>query len=129
MAINFRNKYLVITVRILLGAMFIFSGVGGLLAGQSMEGVPAAMVANQQALYTMGIFQMIKITEIIAGLMLLTGFLPALGAIAVVPVCVGILIVNGRTAPEYLPMGIAVSLATAFLGYAYWDKYKVLFKR
>lgn len=129
MKTNFRNKYLVVTVRVLLGAMFVFSGIGGLMAGQSMEGVPEAMIANQQALYAMGIFQMIKITEIIAGIMLIVGFLPALGAIALVPVCVGILIVNGRTAPEYLPMGIAVSLATAFLGYAYWDKYKVLFTK
>ena len=124
---NFRNRYLVITIRTILGLIFLGSGVSGLLAGAAMHGVPEPMVAVSQSLWHMGIFQMIKTTEIISGLMLVTGFLPALAALFVVPVCVGIIVFDLHVAPAYIASGIVVSLLTAYLGYAYWDKYKGLF--
>jgi len=126
---NFRNKYFRTTIRVLLGLMFIFSGISGLLAGKSMQGVPPEMVQNTTALWNTGIFQMIKVTEIIAGLMLTAGFLPWLGAIFVAPICIGIIVVNGLTAPAFLPAGIIVTVLNAYLGYAYWPKYKALFDR
>ena len=112
-----------------MGLMFVFSGITGLLAGKSAEGVPASMVETMKVLWSTGIFQMIKGTEIVAGLMLVIGFLPWLGALFLAPVCVGIIVVNAMTAPAYLPMGIIVSIVNGYLGYAYWDKYKVLFVR
>ena len=126
---NFRNKYLVISIRTLVGAMFIFSGIGGLMAGSDMSGVPADMIPFMQSLWDMGIFHMIKITEIVAGLMLITGTLPALAALFLVPICVGIIVVNSCIAPDSLLFGIVISLFVAYLGYAYWDKYKALFQR
>ena len=128
---NFRNKKLVLTVRILLGLMFVFSGVSGMAAGLTgMEGkIPAPMLTTQMQLWDMGIFQMIKITEIVAGLMLIFGFLPALALLFVAPICVGIIVYDLFTVPAYLMSGIVVSLMTAYLGYAYWDKFKGLFER
>ncbi len=126
---NLRHKYVHATVRVLLGLMFIFSGVSGFLAGKSMEGVPADMAQNTQALWNMGIFQMIKVTEIIGGIMMVVGFLPWLGAIFVAPICIGVLVVNGLTAPAFLPAGVVVTVLNAYLGYAYWPKYKALFER
>lgn len=127
--INWRNRKLVITIRIILGLMFLGSGITGLLAGADMKGIPAPMIGVSHSLWYMGIFQMIKTTEIIAGLMLITGFLPALAAIFVSPICIGVLVFNSRIAPMYLPSGIFVTLLTSYLGYAYWDKYKALFVR
>ena len=126
---NMRNRYLLITIRTLLGLLFLFSGVTGLLGGPSAEGIPPAMIAPTQSLWSMGIFQMIKVTETVAGLMLVTGFLPALATIFVAPIAVGIIVFNSRLAPNYLPPGIVVCLFTSYLGYAYWDKYKALFTR
>jgi uncharacterized membrane protein YphA (DoxX/SURF4 family) len=126
---NMRNRYLLITIRTLLGLLFLFSGVTGLLAGPSAQGIPPPMVPATQSLWAMGIFQMIKVTEIVAGLMLISGFLPALATIFIAPLAVGIIVFNARIAPSYLPMGIVVCLFTAYLGYAYWDKYKALFTR
>jgi uncharacterized membrane protein YphA (DoxX/SURF4 family) len=77
----------------------------------------------------MGIFQMIKTTEIIAGLMLVTGFLPALAAIFVAPICIGIIVFSLNVAPAYVGSGIFVAILTAYMGYAYWDKYKSIFVR
>ncbi len=126
---NFRNKYLVITVRTLLGLMFVMSGIGGLMSGSSLENVPAPMIPVMKVLFETGLFQMIKVTEIVAGLMLVTGFLPALAAIFLAPICIGVIVFNARMSPQFLPVGIIVSLATSYLGYAYWDKYKALFER
>jgi len=126
---NFRNRYLIITIRTLFGLMLIFSGVMGFLAGKSMEGVPPDMVESTKVLWNTGIFQMIKVTEIVAGLMLVTGFLPALAAIFVAPIAVGIVVVNSMIAPSYVISGVIVCLLNAYIGYAYWDKYKALFKR
>jgi hypothetical protein len=41
---NFRNRYLIIAVRILLGLIMLASGINGLLMGNSAKGVPAQMV-------------------------------------------------------------------------------------
>jgi putative oxidoreductase len=125
---NFRNRKLVISVRTIFGLFMVFSGVSGIFAGSSMQGIPEPMIPMMKILWATGIFQMIKVTEIVGGAMLVFGFLPALGAIFLAPIAVGIIIVNARTNPAFLPMGIIVALFNAYMGYAYWDKFKALFE-
>jgi len=126
---DFKNKYLVIAVRILFGLFMVFSGISGLLAGPNAESIPAPMVEVTQNLWASGIFQMIKVTEILAGLMLVVNFLPALAAIFLAPISIGVIVFNARLAPAFIPMGIILALLTAYLGYVYWDSYKGLFER
>lgn len=125
---DFRNKYLLTTLRVIFGLFMLFSGVSGLLAGESMEGVPEGMQPTLQMLYDTGLFHMIKITETIAGLMLLVGFLPWLAALALAPLGVGIIVFNANVAPQFVISGVIVCLFLAYLGYAYWPKYKPLFE-
>jgi len=125
---QFRNKYLVSTVRILLGILLLFSGIGGYYSAlHHMSGVPQHMIGYMQALWDTGIFQIIKTTEIMAGLMFVLGFLPWLASLVIAPLCVGIIVVNARVSPESLPIGILPALFNSYLGYVYWDKYKALF--
>ncbi|HRH23250.1 MAG TPA: hypothetical protein PK295_01310 [Candidatus Magasanikbacteria bacterium] len=124
---NFRNRKLAVTVRILLGLFILFSGVSGFMAGSEMKNIPAPMVPTMTHLWNMGIFQMIKTTEIVAGLMLIVGFLPALALLFLAPICVGVIVFDLNVAPEYLASGIVVNVLTAYLGYVYWDKYKAIF--
>lgn len=126
---NFRNKKLVLAARLLLGLFILFSGVSGLMAGSSMQGIPEPMIPVMMVLWKTGIFHMIKITEVMVGLMLLAGFLPALAAIFLAPISVGVIVFNACLSPAFLPAGIIVALFNAYLGYAYWDKYKALFDR
>ncbi len=126
---NFRNRNLVIVLRTVFGLLFTFSGVAGLLTGPSLQGVPAPLVPTMQVLLNTGLFHMIKITETVSGLMLLTGFLPWLAAIFLAPICIGIIVFNARMSPELAPIGVVLSLFDAYFGYAYWDKYKALFKK
>lgn len=126
---NFRNPKIVITLRTILGLFFIMSGVGGMLAGKDLKGVPEAMIPSMKVFMQTGIFYMIKVTEIVSGLMLVTGFLPALAAIFLAPVCIGVLVFHLRMSPESIGAGIFVTVLTSYMGYAYWDKYKALFQR
>lgn len=126
---NFRNRYLVIAIRILLGLVMLASGVSGLMMGNSTNGVPPNMVAFTRVFWASGIFQMVKVTEVVAGLMLVIGLWPALATLFLAPDVVGIVIVNARLMPSFLWIGVIVFLLTAYLGYAYWDKYKPLFTR
>ena len=128
-----RNRIVVIIVRTLLGLMFLGSGISGLYSGtHNMMGVPEAMIPASQTLWNMGIFEMIKVTEIVAGFMLVTGLLPWLAAIFVAPICVGIFVFDFSLHVEssYFISAVLVTLFTAYLGYAYWPtKYKQLFVR
>jgi putative oxidoreductase len=126
---NFRNRYLVIAIRILLGVIMFASGISGLLMGNSTKGVPPQMVTFTQVFWASGIFQMVKVTEIVAGFMLLFGILPALATLFLAPDVVGIVVVNARLIPSFLWVGAIVFVLTAYLGYAYWDKYKSIFSR
>ena len=126
---NFRNRYLVIAVRVLLGLIMLASGISGLLMGNSTQGVPPKMVAFTQLFWASGLFQMVKVTEVVAGLMLLVGVFPALATLFLAPDVVGIVIVNARMMPSFLWLGAIVFVLTAYLGYAYWDKYKPIFSR
>jgi len=126
---NFRNRYLVIVIRTLLGLIMLASGISGLIMGNSTQGVPEQMVAFTQAFWASGIFQMVKVTEIVAGFMLVFGILPALATLFLAPDVVGIVTVNARLIPSFLWLGGIVFVLTAYLGYAYWDKYKSIFTR
>ena len=113
----------------MLGLIMLASGISGLMMGNSTRGVPANMVAFTQVFWASGIFQMVKVTEIVAGLMLVVGFFPALATLFLAPDVVGIVIVNARLTPSFLWLGVTVFVLTAYLGYAYWDKYKSIFSR
>jgi hypothetical protein len=126
---NFRNRYLVITIRVLLGLVMLASGISGLLMGNSTQGVPPQLVAFTQTFWASGIFQMVKVTEIVAGFMLVFRLFPALATLFLAPDVVGIIIVNARLMPSFLWLGAIVFALTAYLGYAYWEKYKPLFAR
>ena len=126
---DFRNKYLVNTIRILFGLFMLFSGVSGLMMGRDSPSIPEPMVVTTQVYWDTGIFHMIKVTEIVAGVMLVIGFLPALAAIFLAPIAIGVVVFNAMVAPAYVITGVIVCLLDIYLGYVYWDKYKALFAR
>src|SRR5258708_40242185 len=126
---EFSQPHLIIAVRIPLGLIMLASGISGLLMGNSAKGVPAQMVTFTQVFWASGIFQMVKVTEIVAGFMLLFNIFPALATLFLAPDVVGIVVVNSRLMPSFLWIGVAVFVLTAYLGYAYWDKYKLIFSR
>jgi hypothetical protein len=109
------------------------SGVSGLWAASNgLEGLPAESLPATQMLIDTGIFHMIKITEVVVGLMLVFNCFAALAAIFLAPVSIGVLVFN--LSAESLPTGaipttIFLVGLNVYLGYVYWDKYKALFIR
>ena len=126
---DFRNKYLVITIRSLFGLALIALGAIGLFMQMPTEGLTPAMVAALQGMNDLGITKLIAVIELVAGLMLITGLLPAFGALLFAPITVGILAVHIVKEPSTIVPGIIIALLNAYLGYAYWDKYKAIFTK
>ena len=124
---NFRNKYLVITIRSLFGLALIALGIMGLFLQMPTEGLTPAMAAAVQGMSDLGIVKLIAAIELVAGFMLITGLLPAFGALLFAPITVGILAVHIVKEPSTILPGIIIALLNAYLGYAYWEKYKAIF--
>jgi len=119
------------TIRILFGLMLTATGAMGLfmpLPTEASAQFPQNALDASHALWNMGLFQFIKATELITGLMILFSFLPALAAVITAPIGLGIIVWCYALG---LPLiaGFVFSLLNAYLGYAYWNKYKPLFSR
>ncbi len=126
---DFRNKYLVITIRTLFGLALLALGVMGLFLQMPTEGLTPAMAAALQGMNDLGITKLLAVIEIIAGLLIVTGFLPAFGVLLFTPITVGILAVHIVKEPSTIIPGIIIAFLNAYLGYVYWDKYKALFTK
>jgi len=129
---NFRNRYLLLTLRTFFGLAMLMSGASGLimvLTGNTPKDAPPAQMASLDMLWATGMFQMIKVTEIVAGLMLVANVLPQLAVLFLAPVGVGIVVFNARIAPPGVVVGLIVCAFLAYLTYAYWDCYRPLFRR
>lgn len=129
---NFRNRPLLLTLRTIFGLGMLMSGASGLImvAMDAMpKGAPKEQMDALDMLWKTGIFQMIKVTEIVGGLMLLSGVLPQLAVLFLAPLGVGIVVFNARMAPPGVVAGLVVCAFLAYLTYAYWDCYRPLFRR
>ena len=129
---NLRNRYLLLTLRSFFGLAMVASGASGMIM-VLMDKLPTDSPPEQMAaldmLWATGIFQMIKVTEVVGGLMLLFGVLPQLAVLFLAPVGVGIVVFNARIAPPGVIAGLIVCAFLAYLTYAYWDCYRPLFRR
>jgi uncharacterized membrane protein YphA (DoxX/SURF4 family) len=114
--------------RLLFGLAFFVFGLNGFL--QFMANPPmsqeagALMGAFAQTGY---FFPLIKIIEIIVGLMFLTNLFVPLAAVLITPILVGITTIHLFLNPAGLPMMIILHLIHGFIAYGYKDYYtKVL---
>lgn len=133
---DYKNKYLLGTVRILLALLLISAAVGGyisskkMLSGEPVEGVPPEMVEVTKVYWETGIMQLIKVMEIVIGVMLIINFLPALAITFLAPLSVGFGVFNLM---NFNMPGVVISLiigiANLYLAYVHWEKFEGLFKR
>lgn len=69
---------------------------------------------------------LIKVTELICSLALISGFFVPLALVILFPIIVNIFFVHLMLAPEGMPVAIFLLLASLFLAYAKRDHYKGL---
>lgn len=117
-------KFAVIGARVLLGLIFVVFGLNGFFRFIPTPEMTDAAGSLMGALVATGYFMMVvKLVEVSAGLMILTGrFLP-LGLILLAPVSIHILLFHVFLDPAGLPMAIFIIVLQLFLAWAYRDSF------
>jgi uncharacterized membrane protein YphA (DoxX/SURF4 family) len=134
---DLRNKWAIHIIRTLLGLLFIAMSIMGLyfITSGTIPEVPGstdATRAAEQGLMLAGITYVVKIIELVAGIMLLLNFRPAFANLLLAPIVVGIMTYDlslwMHVPASIIPAGFAF-LAVIYLGHVYWDKYKAVFEK
>lgn len=134
---NFRSKWLVGTIRTLLGLLMIMTGIMGLYfayvgAYPEVSGATDATRLAEAGLAAAGMILVVKVIELVAGLMLLVNFRPAFAAILLAPLSVAIMTYDlalwTHVPSSLVPAGF-MFVANVYLGYVYWGKYKAIFTK
>lgn len=121
-------RHLPTIARVLLGLMFFIFGLMGLLnlmPPPPPETLPPGLVAFSDAMMKTGyLFQLVKVTEVVVGaLLLLNRFVPlALALIA--PVIVNIVAVHAFLAPSGVAMAVVILGLELYLAWSYRSAFR-----
>lgn len=120
-------KIAMIIVRTLMGLLFLFASVTfllGLITPPPMEG--PIKTFNEGLAASGYFFTLLKITELVCGLMLVTGRFVPLALVVLSPIIINILMVHIFLDRSGLPVAMFLVLANLFLAYCYRDAFKPL---
>ncbi|HYP15649.1 MAG TPA: DoxX family membrane protein [Opitutus sp.] len=113
-------KYLPTIARVLLGLMFFAFGLMGFLVKPPEGGVPEGAMALSDAMMKSGyLFQLIKGTEIVCGLLLLVNRFVPLALTVLAPVILNILLFHAFLAPSGMVIPIVILGLELYLAWAY----------
>ncbi len=126
------KKYGPVIARILLGLLFfVFGGAGLLNLLPPPPDMPVKLQEFTTSLVNTGYFMpVLKGTETLCGLMLLTGFAPAIALVILAPITIQILLLHGFLTPGIQNLVIPILVLVLHLTAAarYWPVYRPLFK-
>ncbi len=100
-------------VRILLGLLFTGSAIAGML-GKVPPPEPEAAQAFMGTLVSSGLIYLVKVTELLCGLAILSGFFVPLALVALAPIIVNITFYHASLDPSGL--GVSVVLIGLWAG-------------
>lgn len=120
--------------RILLGLVFFGAGLAGLLNLQPPPpGMPEKLMTFFNGLMATGYFMpFLKTTEVICGLLLLSGFYVPLALVVLAPIVINIILVHAVLEPSGLPLALFIGVLLAYLAFfspPYSPTVKQLFKK
>lgn len=111
--------------RVVLGLIFTVMGINGFLQFIPMPPMPEEAGAFMGALAATGyMMPLIKITEIVGGLMLLSGKYVPFGLTLLAPGVVNILLFHAFLAPSGLLMALVVVALEGYLAWSYRDVFR-----
>jgi uncharacterized membrane protein YphA (DoxX/SURF4 family) len=124
-------KIAMIIVRTLMGLLLLVSSVTYVLIVKGvmpMPEIPAGSLRMfNEGLAASGYFMpLLKITEFVCGLLLLTGRFVPLALVIFAPVAINIVLTHAFLAPEGIGPGLFLLLGGIFLAYYYRDAFKPL---
>lgn len=118
-----------VIARILLGLVFFVFGLIGLLnLIPPPADLPERMQTFNNGMMAAGyFFPLLKITEIVCGLMLLANAFVPLALVVLAPIALNIFMVHAVLAPSGLPIAIIIGLLLTYLSF-FTDPYRVVIK-
>lgn len=122
-------KILMVIVRTLMGALFVFGAVVFLFFLDKFPPPPmeGALKSFNEGLAASGyFFTLLKVTELVCGLLLLSGYFVPLALVVLSPIIINILAVHLYLDQSGLPVAIFLVVANLFLAYYYRDAFKPL---
>lgn len=109
-------KKLTLPIRLLLGFIFLGAGIAFFLTTpQPMPGPIGEFFKGMMA--TGYFFYLLKGTEILCGLLLLSGFFVPLALVILAPIILNIFLVHAFMMPQGLPLAIAVGIFEIYLAF------------
>ncbi|MEH3114176.1 DoxX family protein [Pedobacter terrae] len=118
-------KIAVIVVRVLLAAMYLFASVSFFLhiMPKAPEMTAAQTTFMSGVMASVYLMPLIKVTELIGGVLLLINRTAPLAALIIFPVTLNIFLYHAFLSPKELPMVGVMLIFNLFLFYAYRAKY------
>lgn len=114
--------------RLFLGLVFTGFGLMGLLHLLPEQPIPDGIAGiYMQALAGTYLITLVKLTELVAGAMLLSNRFVALGAVLLAPVVVNIFAAHALVMGHGLGLPIALVGALGFVAWQHWPSYRPLF--
>lgn len=120
-------KIAMVIVRTLMGLLFIFGSVVyflNLIPPPPMEG--SIKTFNEGLAASGYFFTLLKVTELVCGLLLVSGYFVPLALVVLSPIIVNIFMVHAILDRSGLPVAVFLVLAAIFLAYYYRDAFKPL---
>jgi uncharacterized membrane protein YphA (DoxX/SURF4 family) len=120
-------KIAMIIVRTLMGLLFFGGAVAFFLNLAPPPELTGSMKTFFEGLVASGYFlTLLKVTELVCGLMLITGRFVPLALVILSPIIINILMVHIFLDRSGLPVAAFLVLANLFLAYCYRDAFKLL---
>jgi uncharacterized membrane protein YphA (DoxX/SURF4 family) len=117
---NTIRQHVPTAARLFLGLVFTVFGLNFFLHFLPMPAAPPRAAAFAGALFASGyFFPLLKTTEVVAGILLLTGRFVPLALAVLAPIVVNIVGFHLFLEPSGLPVPLAVLAAEIFLGWSY----------
>jgi len=122
-------KIAMVIVRTLIGLLFIVSSLIYFLNLVQPPEMTGAMKTFNEGLAASGyFFTLLKVTELVCGILFVIGRFVPLALVILAPVVVNILMVHVFLERSGLPIAIVLVLAFMFLGWYYRENFRGLFE-
>lgn len=120
------KQKIITVVSVLFGLMFMNAGLNKFFNYMPVpEDLPENLMQMMQAIMTMGwLIPLVGLVELVGGILFLFKRTRALGAIVILPVMVGILLINTVTDTSGLPIALPLFAINLWVIIENWPKYR-----